>query len=87
MRDESGVETTTLLTPGFIEPTGESGGDGAYERSDEIAHETTPGLGTSTGTKDDDVGGDCSRTNNDGELGGEIGIDERVTRGSDDTHG
>ena len=54
---------------------------------DGIAHETTPGLGTSAGTKEDDVWGECSRTNNDGELGDEVGLDECVTRGGDDMHG
>ena len=66
--DEIAVGTITLFTSGPIDPTGDSGGDGAGSGIDEIAHETTPGPGTRAGTKEVDVGGECSRINNDSEL-------------------
>ena len=49
--DEIAVGTITLFTSGPIDPTGDSGGDGAGAGIDEIAHETTPGLGTSAEKK------------------------------------
>ena len=44
-------------------------------------------LENDVGTVFDNVGGECSSADNDGDLGEETWLDEWVTRGGDDTRG
>ena len=75
MTDESGVKVITLLTSGPVESTGDCGTDRADEVGDEKGHETTPEPKTIAVTEFADFVGECSRADNDGELGEEAALD------------
>ena len=87
MTDERGVDFIARLISGSSDSTSDSGADGADVSGDKTAHGTIPRLEIGVGMGFDNVGGECSRADIDGDLGEETWLGEWVTRGGDDKLG